>query len=210
MSPQPAGGPVRVKICGVTDPGDARFAADAGAWAIGVNFWPRSKRHVDLERARQIAAELAGAVPLVGVFVDAGREEIASAVAAVPLDMIQLHGDESPADCEGWEVPVIKAVRLRDRSTWELAGRYPADYVLVDAYVAGEAGGTGRRAAIEWIGPGLRDRLILAGGLDPDSVAEAIRAVKPFAVDVASGVESSPGHKDCERVKRFIENAKHA
>jgi phosphoribosylanthranilate isomerase len=200
----------KVKICGVTEPADARFAADAGAWAIGVNFWPRSKRCVGIDLARQIATELAGAVLLVGVFVDAGRDEIARAVEAVPLDAIQLHGDESAADCQGWGVPVIKALRLRDRAAWTEAGGYPADFILVDAYVAGEAGGTGRRAAVEWIGPGMRDRLILAGGLDPDNVAAAIRAVAPFAVDVATGVESSPGHKDREKVKRFIENAHHA
>lgn len=199
-----------VKICGVTDPGDACFAAEAGAWAIGVNFWPRSKRHVGFARAAEIAAALDGAVPLVGVFVDAGRDEIARAIEAVPLDMIQLHGDESADDCRGWSVPVIKAVRLRDRAAWESARLYPVDYVLVDAYVAGEVGGTGRPVAVEWIGPGMRERLILAGGLDPDTVAAAIHAVGPYAVDVASGVESSPGRKDREKVKRFIENAHHA
>lgn len=200
----------RAKICGLTDPADARFAADAGAWAIGVNFWPRSKRFVSEETARRIAAALGGDVPLVGVFVDAERDEIGRLLESIPLDMVQLHGRESPDECRGWAVPVIKAVRLRDRDSWREIERFPADYVLVDAYVPGEPGGTGRRIATEWVGTGMRDRLILAGGLDPDNVRDAIRAVAPFAVDVASGVESSPGRKDREKVKRFIENAHNA
>ncbi len=198
------------KICGVTDAADARFAVDAGAWAIGVNFWPESKRCVSAERARAIASSVDGAVPVVGVFVNGERKEIERLVASVPLDMIQLHGDEPPSECRGWPVPVIKALRLRDRNSWKAAESFPADYLLVDAYVSGERGGTGKRIATELIGVGLRDRLILAGGLDPDNVQEMIRAVGPFAVDVASGVESEPGRKDREKVKRFIENAHHA
>jgi phosphoribosylanthranilate isomerase len=200
----------RAKICGLTDPTDARFAADAGAWAIGVNFWPRSKRFVSKETARSIAVALGGDVPLVGVFVDAERQGIQRLVESIPLDMVQLHGQESPDDCLGWAVPVIKAVPLRDRGSWREVERFPADYVLVDAYVPGEPGGTGLRIAAELVGAGMRDRLILAGGLDPDNVRDAIRAVGPFAVDVASGVESAPGRKDREKVKRFIENAHHA
>lgn len=197
----------KVKICGVTDPEDARYAAAAGAWAVGVNLWPRSKRFVSVERGRDIAMALSGAAPLVGVFVNADRAAIERAVAAVPLDMIQLHGDEKPADCEGWAIPVIKAVRLRDRAAWDDAATFATSFILIDAYVDGEAGGTGRRIETSRIGPGLRDRLILAGGLDADNVVEAIRAVGPFAVDVASGVESAPGRKDREKMKRFIDNA---
>lgn len=200
----------RVKICGVTAVADAEHAARCGAWAVGVNFWPRSRRHVSLQTARSIASGIGGAIPIVGVFVDAPRAEIDRVVDAVPLDMVQLHGDESPADCEGWSVPVIKALRLRDPSTWQSATSYPADYLLADAFVEGEPGGTGHRLATEWIGAGLRDRLILAGGLDPDNVSAMIRAVSPFAVDVASGVESAPGRKDPEKVKRFIDHAHHA
>ncbi len=195
------------KICGVTQVGDARHAARAGAWAIGVNFWPGSKRHVDEERARAIAASVAGAVAVVGVFVDQERAEIERLIDVVPLDMIQLHGDESPADCRGWRVPVVKAVRLRDRASWASAGRFPVDFVLVDAYVEGEPGGTGARIATKLIGAGLRDRLILAGGLDPDNVAAVVQEVRPFAVDVASGVEAAPGIKDHQKVERFIDNA---
>lgn len=198
------------KICGVTEVADARSAVDAGAWAIGINFWPQSRRYVTDQRARAIASEIGGAVPVVGVFVNAARQEIERLVESIPIDMVQLHGDEAPAACRGWRVPVIKALRLRDSDSWPTVESFPADFVLVDAYVPGERGGTGERIATELIGVGLRDRLILAGGLDPDNVAEMIRAVGPFAVDVASGVESSPGRKDPEKVKRFIENAHHA
>ncbi len=197
----------QVKICGVTAVGDAEAAAAAGAWAIGLNFWKGSSRVVDVAAAGRIARALAGMVPLVGVFVDTPRAEIEEVVAAVPLDMIQLHGAETSADCRGWDLPVIKALRLRDHGTWEMARTLPVDFVLADAYVAGAPGGTGTAVATDLIGDGMRDRLILAGGLDPDNVAERIREVVPFAVDVASGVESAPGRKDHEKVKRFIENA---
>jgi phosphoribosylanthranilate isomerase len=199
-----------VKICGITAAVDAEYAARWGAWAVGVNFWPRGRRYVSLGTAQSIAAAVGGSIPIIGVFVDALRADIERLVEVVPLDMIQLHGDERPADCEGWNVPVIKALRLRDAKTWQSATAYPADYLLADAFVEGEPGGTGCRLATEWIGAGLRDRLILAGGLDPDNVSAMIRAVSPFAVDVASGVESAPGRKDPEKVKRFIDHAHHA
>ncbi len=198
---------VGVKICGVTRPQDAEVAVEAGAWAIGVNFWNRSKRFVSDEVARQLAATVGGAVPLVGVFVDAPRAEIAEKIRSIPLDMVQMHGSEPAAACAGYDVPVIKALRLRDSSTWQEAAQYPSEFILADTYVEGAPGGTGEPLSAELIGAGMRERLILAGGLDPDTVAAAIRRVRPFAVDVASGVEEAPGRKDPEKVKRFIENA---
>ncbi len=197
----------KVKICGVTTEADARFAASAGAWAVGVNFWPQSRRFVEIERAAAIAGAVGGEALVVGVFVDASREEIESAVERVGLDAIQLHGDESADDCLGWSLPVIKAVRMRDGDAWQRALAFPSDYILADAYVAGEVGGSGRPVALDLVGDGARERLILAGGLDADSVAAAVRRVAPFAVDVASGVESRPGRKDAEKVKRFIDHA---
>lgn len=199
-----------VKVCGIARAVDAELAARYGVWAIGINLWPGSRRFVNQQTARDIAAAVEPAVRVVGVFVDAGRDEIARLVDAVPLDMIQLHGDEPPQACTGWPVPVIKALRLRDPETWRSAADYPSTYLLADAYVDGERGGTGRAVPDEWIGGGLRDRLILAGGLDPDNVSARIRAIKPFAVDVASGVEVAPGRKDPDRMKRFIENAHNA
>lgn len=199
-----------VKICGVTRPGDAALAVRYGAWAVGVNLWVRSRRYASPAGARAVAEAVDRAVPVVGVFVDACRDEIARLIESVPLDMIQLHGQETPEDCAGWDVPVIKALRLQGPRTWQRAADYPVSYILADAYVAGEPGGTGRQVPDAWIGAGGRERLILAGGLDPDNVAARIRAVAPFAVDVASGVESAAGHKDSDKMKRFIENAHHA
>jgi phosphoribosylanthranilate isomerase len=199
---------VRVKICGVTTAEDARVCAEAGADAIGLNFWPGSKRCVGVERAAEIASALPGQVSKVGVFVGAPREEIEHTVAAVGLDAIQLHGDESPEDCRGFTVPVIKALRVNDTlgAIDEAVARYDVAWVLLDS----AAGGSG--IAFDWrralgVAPG---RLYLAGGLRPENVAEAVRLVRPYAVDTASGVERSPGRKDPRRVREFIENAKHA
>jgi len=202
---------VKVKICGITEVADARAAADAGAWAIGLNFFPSSPRHVAVERAAEICDAVAGRVLRVGLFVDAGRAAVRATLERVALDALQFHGAETAADCGDWPLPVIKAVRVRDRETLRRAfAEYPVDFILADAYVEGLPGGTGRQISAEPIAAALAQRLILAGGLDADNVATAVRRWRPFAVDVASGVESSPGRKDPEKVKRFIDNAQHA
>ena len=202
---------VKVKICGVTNAADARVAAAAGAWAIGLNFFAPSPRHVGAAAAAEIADAVAGKVLRVGLFVDAGRASVRATMAAVPLDALQFHGDESPEDCRGWPLPVIKAVRVRDADTLRRAfAEYPVDFILADAYVQGLPGGTGRQIDAELIDTALASRLILAGGLDAENVGDAVRRWHPLAVDVASGVESAPGRKDPEKVKRFIENAQHA
>jgi len=192
----------------VTTPEDARLCAEAGADAIGMNFWPGSKRCVGVASAEAIARAIPESVVKVGVFVDADRAEIERTIAAVGLDMIQLHGDESPGDCVGFAVPVIKAIRVSEdlESPSAVADRYATDYVLLDA----AQGGSGQ--VFDWrrafgVASG---RLFLAGGLRPENVADAIRLVQPYAVDTTSGVESSPGRKDPRRVREFIENAKHA
>ena len=203
---------VRVKICGVTTLEDALMCADAGADAIGLNFWNGSKRRVALERAAEIAHALPAHVLKVGVFVDAPRAEIVHAIEAAGLDAIQLHGDESPDDCRGFAVQVIKAIRISDsgQSPRALADRFAVDYVLLDAAAGAAYGGSGK--IFDWrlatgVTPG---RLFLAGGLRPENVAEAVRIASPFAVDTASGVEIAPGKKDSRRVREFIDNAKHA
>ncbi len=202
---------VRVKICGVTTPEDACVAARAGAHAIGLNFHPASPRCVDAERARAIASAVPAGLCKVGVFVDMDRETVRRLCDAVPLDAIQFHGAETPEDCCGWTQKVIKAFRLRDRRALEAVCQFAAvDFVLVDAYVPGVVGGTGKTVPWEWLGDLDRSRLILAGGLTSENVAEAVRRVRPAWVDVASGVERSPGVKDPERVRRFIENAQSA
>jgi phosphoribosylanthranilate isomerase len=197
-----------VKICGVTTVEDARVCAEAGADAIGLNFWPGSKRCVGVERAAEIARALLAGVSKIGVFVDARRAEIERTVEVVGLDAIQLHGDEAPEACAGFAVPVIKAIRVSGAlgSIDEVVARYDVAWVLLDS----AAGGSG--IAFDWrralgVAPG---RLYLAGGLRPENVAEAVRLVRPYGVDTASGVERSPGRKDPRRVREFIENAKHA
>lgn len=201
---------VKVKICGMTRVDDALAAVAAGAWAIGLNFYSRSPRHVSPARAVEIARAVEGRVLRVGVFVDAGRDAVRETMQSVPLDMLQFHGDESPQDCTGWTLPVIKAVRVRDREALRRAFAYPVDFVLADAYVEGLAGGTGRQIPADLCDLSHTARLILAGGLTPDNVAAAVRRWHPLAVDVASGVEWEPGRKDPEKMERFVDNAQHA
>jgi phosphoribosylanthranilate isomerase len=203
--------PVNVKICGITRPEDARAAVAAGADYLGVNFWPGSPRAVDVPGAQAIAA-VRGTVPLVGVFVDAPRAHVERIVAEVDLALLQFHGAESPAYCRGWGHPIVKAIRVPPGTqAAALAAAYEGvAYMLVDAYVEGQPGGTGRRVAAEALVGLPAARLFLAGGLDADNVADAVRAVRPFAVDVASGVEERPGVKNHEKIRRFIEHAKAA
>lgn len=201
---------VRVKICGVTTAEDALLAAHAGAFAIGFNFHPRSPRCIEPAAAARIAAVLPREVWRVGVFVDRTRADLERIAAAADLTALQLHGDEPAELCRGWSMPVIKAGRVRERTDVERLLAYPVELILVDAYVEGVPGGTGARLDWSLLEGFERTRLILAGGLTPENVGEAVRAVRPFAVDVASGVEARPGHKDPDKVKRFIHHAQAA
>jgi phosphoribosylanthranilate isomerase len=201
---------IRVKICGVTSVADALVAAEAGADAIGINFAPASPRRVTIETAAAVAAALPRRICRVGVFVDTSRDAVATIVRQVGLDAVQFHGAEEPAYCEGWPAKVVKAVRVRDAESLRAAAAYRVDFILADAYVEGRVGGTGERVPLAWLDGVPRERLILAGGLNADNVADAIRQVRPVAVDVASGVESAPGIKDAEKVRRFIANARAA
>jgi phosphoribosylanthranilate isomerase len=201
---------VKVKICGVTSIDDARLAIAAGAHAIGVNFYARSARCISAETAAAIVATLPPSIWRVGVFVDAPRAEVEELIERCGLDTVQFHGNESPDDCRGWAQRTIKAVRVKDADTLGRAEVYPVDFVLADAYVEGRAGGTGRIVPAEWVHGVPPERLMLAGGLTPDNVADAVRRLRPYAVDVASGVETAPGRKDPERVRKFIANAQTA
>ena len=199
----------RVKVCGLTSLADAEHAAAAGVWAVGLNFWPRSARRCDPEVAAQIAAALKRRVEVVGVFVNPTLDEVAAAADAVGLTMIQLHGDEGPAFCA--EVArrtgcrVIKAARVRSGADIQALGAFAVAFHLLDSHVPGQPGGTGETFAWE-LARAHRGRVpvILSGGLTPGNVAEAIAAVRPFAVDVASGVEASPGRKDPALVDAFV------
>ena len=208
MSAAPA---VRVKICGVRSVDDALAAVRAGADMIGLNFHPASRRYVEREEASRISAAIPASVWCVGVFVDRVREEIEEVRAKVRHDAIQLHGDEPTEMLQGWRVPVIRAVRLRSGEDATRAVReFCPDFFLCEGVSERGHGGVGARFDWTWAEAFPADRLFLVGGLDPGNVAEAVRAVRPFAVDVASGVESSPGRKEPALVAEFVNNAKAA
>jgi len=201
---------VKVKICGVRTVDDARAAARAGADFIGLNFHPASPRAVDVETATAIARAVAD-VPLVGVFVDAPRARVEDVAGRVGLWGLQFHGDEPPADCRGFGRVTIKALRARPGEDLAAASAvYDTDYLLLDSFVAGRPGGTGV-ALDPTRGRDLpRERLFVAGGLRSDTVADVVRLLRPFAVDVASGVERALGIKDHEEIESFIRRAKAA
>jgi phosphoribosylanthranilate isomerase len=202
--------PVRVKICGITRLDDAVAAVEAGAAALGFNFVAGSPRYVRPEAVREIIAAVPRAVCAVGVFVDESRDTMTRIAEVARLTALQLHGSEVPSACRGWTPKVIKAIRVRDAHAAQLAQQYDVDFLLADAYVEGRLGGTGTRIPSEWLEGFDRRRLILAGGLTPDNVGDAVRAVRPFAVDVASGIEIEPGRKDHDQMRRFITNAQSA
>lgn len=202
---------VRVKICGITSVADALTCVEAGADALGLNFWSGSVRRVAESEAQAIAAAVRSRALLVGVFVDAPEPEIVRLRDSLGLGCVQLHGDEPPALLTRLLPHAYKALRVRGADIQDELARYPGEYVLLDAYVKGMPGGTG--ATFDW--SLARDvarsrKLTLAGGLTPDNVADAVRAVRPFCVDVASGVESAPGVKDRALVQAFVERAKQA
>lgn len=197
---------IRVKVCGVTRPADAELAVELGASAVGVVTWRGSPRAVSPGQAGEIARALPPFVPLVGVFVDALADEIRRWCEHVPLGAVQLHGEEDRALAASLPRPVIKAVRLTPDTVDLVAQAWPAEVtLLVDADDRQQRGGTGRVADWALAARLARQRrTILAGGLTAANVAEAARSVRPWAVDVASGVESSPGIKDVDRMRAFF------
>jgi phosphoribosylanthranilate isomerase len=201
---------IRVKICGITRLKDALLAVRLGADALGFNFWPRSKRFIDPDQARSIVEELPPLVSAVGVFVNQPPTEVLATAARSGVGTVQLHGDEPYEDCNGYPIPAIKALRVSGPESLAEMHRYRVKAFLLDAPSSGY-GGSGE--SFDWAlaqSAARRATIILAGGLTPDTVAEAIRAVHPYAVDVASGVETSPGVKDAEKLARFIARAKEA
>lgn len=196
----------RVKICGITKAEDAVNAARLGADAIGLVFYAPSPRFVDAHGARAITQALPPFVMAVGLFVNAMPEEVAAILNAVPLDLLQFHGNEPPADCERFDRPYIKAVPMRDGvNLHDWARRYgSAKALLVDSYRPGVPGGTG--ASFDWsrVPMDTGKPIILAGGLSPANVAEAVRRVRPYAVDVSGGVERAKGVKDADKMDAFF------
>jgi len=200
---------VRVKICGLTREQDVDAAVLAGVDAIGFVFVSRSSRNVDMEQARRLAARLPAFVSCVALFLDAGSELVEQVIRAIPVDLLQFHGNENPAYCRQFDRRYIKAVSMSGETAIADAERlfHDAAGLLLDSHAPGELGGSGRTFDWRSVLP-VQLPVILAGGLHPGNVAEAVSRVRPWAVDVSSGVESSPGIKDAGRMRRFVALAK--
>jgi phosphoribosylanthranilate isomerase len=199
-----------IKVCGVTNPEDAAMAAAAGADAIGVNFWPGSKRYVTPASAPAVLAAIPAGVLKVGVFVNASPDEVARRVTELGLDRAQLHGDERAADFAGWDpVRLVRAVRVRDAASFEAEARWAPGLWLYDAHGEGYGGG-GVTAPWDLVARHGRHPFLLAGGLSPDNVAAAVAATRPDGVDVASGVEGEVRRKDPAKVAAFVAAARGA
>ena len=199
----------RVKICGLTELGDAHQAVELGAWALGMIFWPESPRACSVEQAEAIGAQLHRRAELAGVFVNAPLDEVAATADVCRFSLLQLHGDEGPAYCREAArrtgCRIIKAARVRDGAQVGALRAYHTDLHLLDAHSPKAPGGTGE--SFDWelarLHPGTPP-VILSGGLTPDNVAQAIEAVRPFAVDTASGTEAEPGRKDPDKLTAFF------
>ena len=203
---------VRAKICGITCLEDAIQAIEAGADALGFVFYPPSPRYISMELAADICQKLPPFVYRVGLFVDAGRQQIEQACNTLALDLLQFHGDESEAECQGFSRPYIKAIRIQTGADFQHAETvYPsAKAILVDAYKPGVPGGTGER--FDWsLLPATRSKpLILAGGLNEKNIYQAIQSVRPYAVDVSGGVEQTKGKKNHQLVSQFLNEVSRA
>jgi phosphoribosylanthranilate isomerase len=200
---------VRIKICGVTRVEDAELAATLGAEIIGLNFYPPSPRFLTLERAREIRRAIGTRCLVAGVFVNADRSYVEERRRELALDLIQFHGDEDDRALSGWPVKVIRALRLRADTECAPLPHCAADYLLLDTFHPGRFGGTGQARALDGLDRLDLTRVFLSGGLTPTNIRTAT-ALHPYAVDVASGVESAPGIKDPSKLRSFIANAKSA
>jgi len=200
----------RVKICGITSLEDALAAVEAGADALGFVFYKESPRHIFPEQAARIISQLPPFVQAVGLFVNDDLQTVNQVADLCRLDLVQLHGDEAPDYCQQITRRVLKAFRVRSLTCLDPIRDYPVAGYLLDTYSPSFYGGTGLSFNWEIAAEAVKrhQRIILAGGLTPDNVAEAIRQVHPWAVDVSSGVESAPGKKDADTVREFIRNAK--
>ena len=200
---------IKVKICGITNLDDARMAVDAGADALGFVFYDKSPRYINPVAAAKIIAKLPPFVQTVGLFVNEEIEQLNWTADFCGLDVVQLHGDESPEDCLDVKRRVIKVFRIQNIVSIDPLKKYPVSGYLLDAWCPDCYGGTGK--TFNWeVAAAARQygRIILAGGLSADNVLEALQVVQPYAVDVSSGVESALGKKDAEKVKMFIKRAK--
>lgn len=200
----------RTKICGITRVEDAQSAADSGADALGLVFHEKSPRYVTLRQAAQLAKAIPPFITVVGLFVNVSADYVHAVLEEVPLDVLQFHGEEEPEFCSCFNRPYIKAIRVRKGvDLLQCASRYAdAQGLLLDAYVEGAQGGTGESFDWSLIPQNIPLPVILSGGLNAGNVAQAIRAVRPYAVDVSSGVEAQKGIKDAAKIAAFINEVK--
>lgn len=201
---------VRVKICGITRVEDVIAAVKLGADAIGFVFWPNSARYVTPEQAARIAAKIPAFIQAVGVYVDPEPAWVEETAAAAQLSLLQFHGDEAPEACGQFFLPYIKAIRVKnDVDLLQYANRYStAKGLLLDTYTAGTPGGTGHVFDWDLVPHHLPLPVILSGGLNPENVAHAIKQVRPWAVDVSSGVEAAKGIKDEQKISAFMQGVR--
>jgi phosphoribosylanthranilate isomerase len=207
---------VKVKVCGITSLDDAEKALEFGADALGFNFYPPSSRYIDKESARAILLRLPEGSCNVAVFVNEAKEKVREIIAQGELQggrqayrCLQFHGEEDAEYCRGWPMKVIKAFRVREKKSLQGMEAFPADFYLLDSWSQG-FGGSGAPFSWEWLDGLKSGKIILSGGLTISNVADAVRRIKPYAVDVCSGVEARPGVKDHAKLKEFILRAKGA
>jgi phosphoribosylanthranilate isomerase len=202
---------VKIKICGITNLDDALAAVDFGADALGFNFYKKSPRHIEPQRAAEIIAQLPPFVVPVGIFVNEREEKIREIVSLACIQGIQLHGDETPEFCQRFGSRVIKAFQIKNKESLEHMSHYRVSAYLLDSYKEGMRGGTGE--TFDWhlaVVAKTFGRIVLAGGLNPNNVAEAVKLVQPYGIDVAGGVEREKGIKDHVKLKTFITEARRA
>ena len=199
---------IPTKICGITNLSDAQAAAVHGASAIGFIFYEKSSRAISIEDAKFISGHLSNDISKVGVFVNHDKAFIEEAIRSVSLNIIQLHGDETPGFCNQFDVPVFKAVRIKNEASLSVMDQYNVAGFLLDTFSNKQYGGTGETFDWSLLNEQIDTPIILSGGLNPDNILDAIDSVNPAAIDVNSGVELSPGKKDHQKINLLFENIK--
>ena len=197
---------IPTKICGITNLDDANVAVENGASAIGFIFYEKSPRTISINNAKSISKHLPKTIARVGVFVNHEKDFIRLAISEVPLDMIQLHGDETPDFCNQFDVPILKALRIKNEASLSVMDQYDVAVFLLDTFSNDQYGGTGETFDWSVLNRKFKTPIILSGGLNSENILDAIDAVNPSAVDVNSGVESSPGKKDYNKLKSLFKN----
>jgi phosphoribosylanthranilate isomerase len=197
---------IPTKICGITNLDDANVAVENGASAIGFIFYEKSPRTISINNAKSISKHLPKTIARVGVFVNHEKDFIHEAISEVPLDMIQLHSDETPDFCNQFDVPILKALRIKNEASLSVMDQYDVAVFLLDTFSNDQYGGTGETFDWSVLNRKFKTPIILSGGLNPENILDAIDAVNPSAVDVNSGVESFPGKKDYNKLKSLFKN----